>query len=400
MRRQTARRRRGNYAVLFGLIIMVIMGFGALGIDLSWLRLAESQAQDVADAASQAGLVVLRQTGDPVQAQQAAARVVARNQVGNGPGALLEFQVGTWVNDGFTVSSTNTNAARAVVGRELDMLLGPIFGWHSSSIQAEAISAARKLHVILVMDITNSWSQSDFNYARAAALSFYDIIIEAAGPEDRIGMVVFTGRYGVEYTPLMLVDDAEAADVRQIWANELYTASKAGTPNPTHTNGCNVWGNNNFGSGECFPTMWREYTDEAGTDHAAGLEMARVMFDKHPGDDVYRAAIILTDGNPNGISSTTHKIRFNSGYNEDRWEWLITPKSRTTQQVQNDTATLARAMFLEDDVHVWGVSFVANADWMNNVKQGDGYYVRTTSNKALVPIFEDIAESLPLAIVR
>jgi hypothetical protein len=37
---------------------------------------------------------------------------------------------------------------------------------------------------------------------------------------------------------------------------------------------------------------------------------------------------------------------------------------------------------------------------MTGVVQGDGYYVKTSSASALVPIFQDIAESLPVALVK
>ncbi len=37
---------------------------------------------------------------------------------------------------------------------------------------------------------------------------------------------------------------------------------------------------------------------------------------------------------------------------------------------------------------------------MESMTQGDGYYVNTSDSAALVDIFEDIAESLPLALVE
>ena len=39
-------------------------------------------------------------------------------------------------------------------------------------------------------------------------------------------------------------------------------------------------------------------------------------------------------------------------------------------------------------------------DWfLDDMKQGQGYYVRTNDVSALVPIFDDIANAMPLAIV-
>jgi hypothetical protein len=57
-------------------------------------------------------------------------------------------------------------------------------------------------------------------------------------------------------------------------------------------------------------------------------------------------------------------------------------------------------MWDELEVHTWAVSFVANATWLDSVAQGDGYYVKTSSSSALTSIFDDVAESLPVAIVE
>src|SRR5690606_26868142 len=132
-------------------------------------------------------------------------------------------------------------------------------------------------HVVLVMDITNSWNPRNFEYARAAAVQFYDTMAASAGPYDKIGMSVFTGRYGWEFTPLTRMHDATDAGVRAQWA-DMKTASKSGTgtnwPDYCWTNTTN---NFSSPSGGCYPNMPREYTDEPGTDHTTGIEMAARM---------------------------------------------------------------------------------------------------------------------------
>ena len=77
------------------------------------------------------------------------------------------------------------------------------------------------------MDITNSWSQANFANARTAAVSFLDTVSPTAGPDDLIGMVVFTGRYGVEHSPMVALTDAIDLGLDDTW-NALRTASKAG----------------------------------------------------------------------------------------------------------------------------------------------------------------------------
>jgi Flp pilus assembly protein TadG len=400
----TARRRsrRGNYAVLYGLSGWMLLGFGALALDLGMIRLAQTQAQDVADAASQGALLRLRATGDISEATDVAADLVAHNMVSGAAPTLQSIQFGVWDNSTFTEDNIDPNSVRVQVGRPIELALSRIWGWDTFAVTRPSTSAARTLHVILVMDITNSWTQANFANARAAAVEFYDTISNAAGPDDRIGMVLFSGQYGVEQTPLYTLDEAEYYSVRDDWTN-LRTASKAGTYSATNTYGCNVYTGtlqNNFSnpSGGCFPQMWREYADESGTDHTTGMEMAKLMFSEVTDPSVYRALVILTDGEPNGTGN--HVQRATAGFVENRWRWYKTNIQRTTSQVTSETQALAADLNATMDVNVWAISFVAAATWMNSVDQGDGYFIRTSSSSALSGIFEDIAESLPIAVVE
>jgi Flp pilus assembly protein TadG len=400
----TARRRsrRGNYAVLYGLSGWMLLGFGALALDLGMVRLAQTQAQDVADAASQGALLALRGTGDLDLARDVAQDLVAHNTVSGAAPTLQSIRFGVWENSTFTEDNLRPNSVEVQVGRPIDLALSRIWGWDTFAVSRPSTSAARTLHVILVMDITNSWTQANFANARAAAVEFYDTILNAAGPDDRIGMVVFTGQYGVEHTPLYTLDEAEYYGVRDDWSI-LRTASKAGTYSATNTNGCTVYSGtsaNDFSnpSGGCFPHMWREYLDEYGTDHTTGMEMAKLMFSEVTDPSVYRALVILTDGEPNGTGP--HVQRTTDGYVEDRWRWYKTNIQRTTSQVTSETQTLATDMNTSMDVNIWAISFVASASWMTSVDQGDGYFIRTSSSSALSGIFEDIAESLPIAVVQ
>lgn len=395
------RERRGSYAILYGVSGWMLLGFGALAIDIGMIRLAQSQSQDVADAASQGALLALRATGDAAKATTIAEAVAANNRVSGAAPTLQTIRFGVWQDGAFSEDDERPNAVQVEVGRPIDLALSRIWGYSTFPVSRSSTSAARTLEVILVMDITNSWSQANFSNARLAALEFYDTIANAAGPEDRIGMVLFSGQYGVEYTPLYTIPEAEASGVRYDWS-VLRTASKAGTPS-TNSNGCNVYtgaSTNDFSSpaGGCFPQMWREYADESGTDHTTGLEMAKLMFEEQDDPSVYRALVLLTDGEPNGTGA--HAQRAAAGFVDDRWRWYKTNIRRNTSAVISESQSLAETMQEELDVNIWAISFVASASWMNNVIQGDGYFVQTSSSNALAGIFEDIAEGLPVAVVQ
>ena len=67
--------RRGNYAMMMGGLLIVIVGFAAFSVDIGLITMSELQAQATADAASHAALVMFREThdydGDPAPAMKA-----------------------------------------------------------------------------------------------------------------------------------------------------------------------------------------------------------------------------------------------------------------------------------------------------------------------------------------
>lgn len=72
----------------------------------------------------------------------------------------------------------------------------------------------------------------------------------------------------------------------------------------------------------------------------------------------------------------------------------------STGAVKTESVAMAEDMWDELEVHTWVVSFVADDIFVENMTNGDGYYVNTRDSRALVDIFETIAGSLPLAIVE
>lgn len=303
-------------------------------------------------------------------------------------------------------------------------------------LERRFMASARPLQVVLVLDITNSWTQANFAEQRAAAVGFLDVLIANAGPDDLVGMVVATGRYGVEHTPMVPIVDAVGLGVRDDW-EELRTASKAGiqqpngncavfpynnsrypagAPYPTNEFGLSSntlnnssWPMNTFSSVEflpqaprttqteadedgCYPNMWREYLDESGTDQANGIAMATTMFRENADPFAYKAMVLMTDGQPNGTGA--HAQRDAAGYVDTRWRSVRGP-SRTTNDVIVDTQRFAARAWDRYQISTWMVSFVDTAPWFAGVAQGDGTFMTTTNATDLPLIYEDIARSLP-----
>jgi Flp pilus assembly protein TadG len=412
--------RRGAYATLFALALVVILGFGALAIDVAYIRLAQMQTQDIADAASQAALYRLRRTGDLDEARAAAQAIVELNTVVGKEPEIESITFGLWDHTAspptFTETEDRPNAVRVAVSREEDnavnLFLARLFGYQEAHVVREATSATRALHVILVMDITGSWSQSNFANARAAAVAFLDTLESSYGEYDMVGMSIFSGRYAWEYTPLRYIEDEVAdGEARADWG-VLNVASKGGTgrtfPTECRLNSDSPSGVNSprnkfeapYTVGGCYPDMPREYTDEPGTDHTTGITLARTMFEEQDDPTAFRAMVVLTDGIPNGLSATHGTYRGLLGYSESRWREYKGPVPHTTNNIKAQSVTLTQDLYDDLGVDTWVVSFVQHDAFMEDMPQGIGYYVNTSSSAALTGIFTDIANSLPMAIVQ
>ena len=387
-----------------------MFAFGALAIDVSLANYARGQNSDLADACTQAAGVAYRASGSETFARGVVAKVLKNNPILGREAKLETIQFGLWEDGAFEANSQDgTNAVHVRLEHRQDTVLGPIFGVKHTDSAANSTTAWQPVHVVLVTDITNSYSQQNFAYSRAAAVAFYDEFQRGAGPEDMIGMSVFTGQFGVEWTPMQTMDAAEAAGVRDDWL-KMRTASKDGTYKEGDS-GCSGTNDNRNFPKQCFPNMPREYKDENGTDHAVGLEMASIMLDEVDTYGAFNAAILMTDGNPAGTGA--HKQRVDAGYREDRWRYvqagrgLLSPGSAPAQgtrfsgdEVVDNTLKQASAMHARNNVNLWMISFVNHHERLSTAPTGRGYYVNTKDPNEIAPIYIDIARSLPMVVVE
>lgn len=406
-------RRRGAFAVLTALTALIILGFGALAIDIAYLRLAQAQTQDIADAAAQAAVLALRQTGDQDQAEGAARAVVAANGVVGRAPRLADIQFGGWdpeaADPEFVPGTSVPNAVKVRVDRVDEdgpsWQLARLFGKERFDVAADATAATRSFQVIIVLDITNSWSEKNFGHARDASVLALETLGDSASGVDEIGMTIFTNRFAWEFTPLTRISDTAAyGEIMDDW-EELATASKAGKDKSRYDGkNCKLHSGskqNDFSSpeGGCYSNMPREYRDEPGTDHSAGMLLAKQMFEESFSSADYRAQIVLTDGRPNGLGSPG-TARAEDGYTEERWREYLGPAPRSKDDIRWASIYAAQDMWDELGVHTWVVSFVAD-DWMmDDMPQGDGYYIRTTQAADLERIFLQIVSELPIAVVE
>lgn len=429
--------------VLFAMLLTILLAFGALAIDGSVYRFGQVEAQDVADTAAHAAVLTLKRTGSRTEAELAARTVVAENTIAGMTAEFEGIEFGNWDTDArmfVPALGVTANSVKVQVGRTGEEAIGfglaPVMGYTSAEIVEPAVAATRSLEVALVIDITGSWSQKDFAKAREASLAFLDVLHGNHGEDDVVGMAVFFQRYAWEFTPFTSVADSASnpALIRDDW-DDLQIGSLAGAYQSTWATGsylnskhipCKVFGTNNSGgvpwdgwctsggscyqaskrdkhtqsspTGGCFPAMPRYFSDEGGTDHTTGLEMARTMFSERSDSTAYRALVVLTDGQPVGY--TGNAARAAQGYTETRWREYKRATNHTTSQIKTDTPVVAQDLYEDLGVNVWFVSFVEHHSFMEDAAQGEGWFELAETSDEIVEIFEQIAHSLPVAVVE
>jgi len=134
------------------------------------------------------------------------------------------------------------------------------------------------------------------------------------------------------------------------------------------------------------------------------MEMALTMFEERHNPMAYRAAVVLTDGEPiswnrsAGLSAASWD-RDDDAFVEPYRQYTAPVNSRSEAAIQTSTLTVADSLWTED-VNLWFVSFVYDRPYFEDIPKGDGYYARAETASEIEPIFVQIARSLPSAIVE
>jgi len=404
--------RRGNYAIIYAVTIPIFLGFAALVVDLAYMRVARNQAQDIADAASAAAMYTLRRERSRAAATVVAEQTCALNNVAGAPPRCASMEFGDLDNGSFQASANN-QAVRVTTdrmgGNAPGLFFARIWGKDTFEVGASAVASSRPLEVIVVLDITVSWDPVNFTLARNAAIGMLDTLATTASAKDRIGLVVFNGSYGWEYTPMTsLVDTGAISSVRDDW-NELKLASMAGDPDDCPwPESCMEhkyrWDSTpNFLDfdnplGGFYPNMPRNYPNELNTDYVPGMLMASTMFDEGQ-TNAFRGMVVLTDGEPHRVPPHSRDNRLAAGWVEP-WRVAEGPVPHTTADIITDTIALAREMWSEQRVHTWFLSFLTETPGLEAVAQGQGYTEVVDQPGKLTGAFQAIAESLPIIITE
>ncbi|MEQ1565109.1 MAG: TadG family pilus assembly protein [Myxococcota bacterium] len=200
--------RRGNYSILFALTLVMVMGFGALSVDVSLMTMARLQAQAAADSASHAGLVTYLQAADVPTGETAGAVaaqwVVDHANVGLGTPTLKAApEFGTWnfaapipafggVDPGDTPNAVRVTVQR-VGGNSVPLMLAPFLGVADFEVEATSIAAQEMRALAVVQDMSCSMMGGPaVHESRFAVEAFFDYIaVKRPQPGDLFALTMY-----------------------------------------------------------------------------------------------------------------------------------------------------------------------------------------------------------------
>ncbi|HEY2731764.1 MAG TPA: pilus assembly protein TadG-related protein [Polyangia bacterium] len=444
---------RGAIAVFMMLILTVIMGFAAMGFDLSYVRLARFEMKNATDAAAHAAMNVLRTTKDTAQARTAAETVAAKNTVlGNAvtlADADVSFGIWDYGTNTFSPSGTVANAVQinghnaqptAPDGTVLTTF-GRTLGVGSANVAQTSDGAFRPRSIMFEMDITGSFltSSCGIDKAIAADLAFLDDIYNAGVVKDNIGMDVFTGQ-AINFTPFQPLN-ANYTTIKALWQGDNISATKK-----AHTSGLGACKQTGWATGDFTPCpgggQWPNEANLSGT--VPNISCSSGDFHYSPTTTVYggtnigaaiksgldtlsvsahtyevRSIVVFTDGGPmccetqsgGGICGTLNGA---VPWNPCCADGTLSPcvdnvggkACKCAQDVYQygiDEAKAAGDAGIDVYVLAFGSAKPESPRWINYAKllpQGRGFEVDTIDPNALAGSLLQIANSIPVSLVK
>jgi Flp pilus assembly protein TadG len=346
--------------MFMGFFCTSVVGFGALGVDVSYISMSKSQAQAVADAASHAAMITYRYSnastvdGRVADARAAAEHIVEVNPVGlDGSADLASLQFGVFDPDTgqFQAGATPYNAAQADVERSaanaLQLMLAPMLGQHTADISEGGVTAAASREVIVVVDRSCSmawpWSDPGYRGVKQSLEVFSEYMVEHQVPEDRLGITSFSSN-GDTWEPLTYIDGNEV-HILDRWS------SWGPCPSPDDPQ--------------------YDYACQGGTYQHRGIDPAVSHLSGSTNRTAFQAIIVISDGNPSSSWAASQFLRAT----EDAWD---------------------------EDIHVWTVAFGQNINHtlMEQATKGVGSYYPLPSSNGLEEVMLAIARSIPVTIAE
>ena len=179
---------KGAIAVIFALLLIVLIGLTALGIDAGRWYAARSKACEACDAAVLAGVQAFGSANWKTLAED-----VARENFHQG---YLGYQLSR--NDIVGVSVSGEPRVEATICATGETFFARIFGIDTAEVCCACAAGRVPLEIILVLDRSSSMHGQTINDLKAAANSFVDHF-EATQDVDRMGLITFATGVKVVY---------------------------------------------------------------------------------------------------------------------------------------------------------------------------------------------------------
>jgi hypothetical protein len=183
---------RGAIAILMFVLLTVVLGFAALGFDLSYVRLARQEMQNATDAATHAAMVMLQTTNDVAAAKAIALSVAHQNTVMGQPMTLKDTDIVFGAYDFNTkafVAGSQPYTAVRIKSQSfssddpnglIHLTFAPALGYKESDVSQSVTGAFSNRYFMIEMDITDSYI-CDINNAADAATTFLDYLYGTNG---------------------------------------------------------------------------------------------------------------------------------------------------------------------------------------------------------------------------
>jgi len=395
MRARTSR--RGNFAILMAFSFSGFLAMGAVAVDLYWVRNVRAELSNATDAAAHAALVELRRTGNITAATDLAIAVAGANTAGGEsvtlPPGNVEFGIWDFDDRSFSAGGSYTNAVRVRAVREdggvdgpIQTFVAPTVGLGDGDGDASATAAFRFRDMVIVQDVTGSFSRS-LDKAREADLAFLDYVYGQGFPQDRLGMVTFTGG-AQEFTPIQTVSGSYSATRSQWYGDGVATYNSVLRRYNTKTAGLTICYKPR--SSAPYNASWMQRCSLGGdyTNPGSGLELGMQKLQALGASGNTKVIVFVSDGRPQCASTS-----------------YTDPCTAGRIQYAYDTAADIQAA----GIHTFVVSFCedCNASQMatqfafnEQLVTGMGRAYSTPDASDLPDILLDIAAAIPLALVE
>ena len=367
--RSLVREESGAILPVAVLCLTVILGMGALAIDVTRGFVARDQLQASADAAALAGAsLVFDQT-----ASRAAALQYGNLNAPTGAGTVIsaaDVVFGTW-NSGtrtFTAGGANPNAVQTTTrmtgaqGNAVPTVIASALGFNSFDVTATAIATGdngAQWDVVLVQDVTGSF-RAELPDAVTADQTLLSCINNRARPQSLIGGVAFTGE-GLHLQQLDELQNGFNAIYNSF--GNLRSCDRPGMPRCSGTH---------IGAGMQYALDQYTTYDTANGPPAPG------------GPPRKRAMIIVSDGEPNCrrpvCGSSTQDLR----------------NQAVARANDADAAGISVFTVLYNQGHSQGAS-----NFLSSLTRGEGTFHETPDPTRLTDLLETICNAqLPLRLVQ